>query len=137
MLPSGERRKRMTTCTIFTRTMGRPLAAALAWGIVAAILSAAVRYGLVEHEFFRRACGDESALPLWCWPRQLLIMVFDWWVFGALSLLCALVALMRPERMRVATAAVIFGAIGIALYNAGPASVGLVVGLATLARERI
>lgn len=122
---------------VLTKAMGRPLAMALTWGIVAAIVSAGVRFGIVELEFFRRVCGDDLALPLWCWPRQLLIMVFDNWVFGALSLLCALYALMRPERTRMATAAVILGAIGLALYNAGPASVGLVIGLVTLARERI
>jgi hypothetical protein len=127
----------MTASAMFIKTVGRPLARALAWGAVAAMVSVAVRYGLVEHEFFRRACGDDLALPLWCWPRQLLMMIFDDWVFGALSALCALFALMRPQRTRVATAAVIFGAIGIVLYNAGPASVGLVLGLATLARERI
>jgi hypothetical protein len=117
--------------------VGQPLARALAWGAVAAALSAAVRYGVVELEFFRRACGDDLALPLWCWPRKLLIMTFDAWVFGALSVLCAAFALLRPDRVRVATAAVVFGAIGVTLYNAGPASVGLVLGLATLARERI
>jgi hypothetical protein len=122
---------------VFTKALGRPLATALAWGIVTALVSAALRYGLVEHEFFRRACGDDLALPLWCWPRQILLMVFDWWVFGALSILCALYALARPDRIRVATAAVVFGVIGVALYNAGPASVGLVLGLATLARDRI
>ncbi|HTI87053.1 MAG TPA: hypothetical protein VL966_10655 [Alphaproteobacteria bacterium] len=122
---------------VFTRMLGRPLATALGWAIVATLVSIAIRFGIVEHEFFRRVCGDDLALPLWCWPRQVMIMVFDWWVFGALSVLCALYALVRPDSLRVATAAVIFGAIGVALYNAGPASVGLVLGLTTLARERI
>jgi hypothetical protein len=122
---------------VLNKAFGRPLATALAWGVVAAVVSAGVRYGIVELEFFRRACGDDLALPSWCWPRQILIMVSDRWVFGTVSLVFALYALARPERIRVATAAVVFGVIGVALYNAGPASVGLVLGLVTLARERI
>jgi hypothetical protein len=122
---------------VLTRTLGRPLANALAWGIVAAILSAGVRYGVVELEFFRRACGDDLALPLWCWPRQIAMMAADRWVYGALGLLLALIALVKPERTRIATAAIILSAVGVVLYNAGPASVGLVLALATLARERI
>jgi hypothetical protein len=125
------------TGAILTKAIGRPLAMGLAWGAIAAIVSAAIRFGIVELDFFRRACGDDLALPLWCWPRQVLIMVSNAWVFGALSVLFALYGLARPERIRAAIAAVVFGAIGIALYNAGPASVGLVLGLATLARERI
>src|SRR4051794_9662780 len=114
----------MTAGAVLSRNIGRPLVMALAWATVAAMLSAGVRYGIVELEFFRRACGDDTALPPWCWPRKLLITVVDWWVFGAASLLCAFYALLRPETKCAAFAAVILGVVGIALYNAGPASVG-------------
>ncbi|MGE5539436.1 MAG: hypothetical protein ACM30I_12530 [Gemmatimonas sp.] len=125
------------TVVALRKWMGAPLLHALVWAAIAAAVSALVRYGVVELEYFRRVCGDDTALPAWCWPRQILIMVIDWWVPGVVTVVCGLYALMRPERQAVAAAAVILGAIGVALYNAGPASVGLVLGLATLARERV
>jgi hypothetical protein len=107
---------------------------ALVWGGIAGAAAAAIRFGMIELEFFRRAC--EAPLPLWCWPRQALSLAADRWVYGAVSLAFGMYALIRPERTSVALAAVIVGAIGLALYDAGPASVGLVFGLATLARAR-
>lgn len=107
---------------------------ALIWGGVAGAIAAAIRFGMIELEFFRRTC--EAPLPLWCWPRQVLSLAADRWVYGAVSLAFGIYALLRPERAGVALAAVIVGAIGLALYDAGPAAVGLVFGLATLARAR-
>ena len=107
----------------------------LLWGCVAGAVGAALRYGLIELSFFRASC-EADVLPLWCWPRRILTYLFDFWLFGAVSAVCAAYGVVKPESPRAAAMAVIFGAVGLALYNAGPASVGLVFGLATLARQR-
>lgn len=107
---------------------------ALLWAAVAGAIAAAIRFGMVELDFFRASC--EAPLPLWCWPRQVLIVAADRWIYGTVSLALGAYVLLKPDRTCVALGAVVLGAIGLALYNAGPASVGLVFGLATLARAR-
>jgi hypothetical protein len=114
--------------------IGLGVTRALLWGGLAGALAAAIRFGVIEFEFFRTTCEDP--LPLWCWPRQVLIFAFDRWMFGAVSLGLGLYAVLKPGRTDAALAAVVVGAIGLALYNAGPASIGLVFGLVTLARAR-
>jgi hypothetical protein len=114
---------------------GPAVVRALVWGGVAGGIAAAVRYGLIDLNFFRKAC-DGDTMPLWCRPRQAIMLAFDAYVFGGISVVFGLYALVKPERTRSAMIAVVFGAIGLALYNAGPASLGLVFGLAVVARER-
>jgi hypothetical protein len=107
---------------------------ALLWGAVAGAIAAAIRFGMIEADFFRARC--EPPFPWWCWPRYLLAQAADRWVYGAVSLAFGVYAVVRPSRSAVALVAVIVGAMGLALYDAGPASVGLALGLATLARAR-
>jgi hypothetical protein len=107
---------------------------ALLWGGLVGAIAAAIRFGVIELDFFRARC--EAPLPLWCWPRQVLALAADRWMYGAVSLALGIYVLLKPARTGIALAAVILGAIGLALYNAGPASVGLVFGLVTLARSR-
>jgi len=107
---------------------------AILWGALAGAIAAAIRFGMIELDLFRQAC--EAPLPLWCWPREVLARAADNWMYGTASLALGVYVLLRPQRTGVALAAVVVGAIGLALYNAGPASVGLVFGLATLARAR-
>lgn len=107
---------------------------ALAWGGFAGAVAAAIRFGVIELDFFRRTC--EAPLPLWCWPRQVLALGADNWIYGFVSLALGVYAVLTPRGTGTAFAAVVIGAVGLALYNAGPASVGLVFGLAALARER-
>jgi hypothetical protein len=115
--------------TIFSQGVVR----ALVWGGVAGVVAAAIRYGVIELEFFRSRC--DAPMPLWCLPRQAVIFAADRWMIGGVSLVLGLYGLFRPARQGVALAAVIAGAAGLALYDADPASVGLVLGLAILARE--
>lgn len=114
---------------------GPSVVRALVWGGAAGGIAAAVRYGLIDLNFFRKAC-DGDTMPLWCRPRQAIMLAFDVYVFGGISVVLGFYALVKPERTRAAMIAVVFGAIGLALYNAGPASLGLVFGLAVVARER-
>jgi hypothetical protein len=107
---------------------------ALLWGGIAGAIAAAIRFGMIELDFFRARC--DPPFPLWCWPRYILAQAADRWVYGAVSLAFGVYAVVRPMRSGVALAAVIVGAVGLALYDAGPASVGLVLGLAVLARAR-
>jgi hypothetical protein len=115
--------------------LGSGLAGTLAWATAAAVVGAGIRYGIVDLKFFRDAC-QADILPWWCWPRQLVIAESDLWIIGVISVICAAYGLVKPGPTRAALMAVIFGALGIALYNAGPASIGLVFGLATIARHR-
>lgn len=64
------------------------------------------------------------------------MLAFDVYIFGGISVVFGLYGLVKPERTRAAMIAVLFGAIGLALYNADAASLGLVFGLAVVARER-
>lgn len=117
--------------TIFSPAVVR----ALVWGGVAGAIAAGLRYGFIDLTFFRKAC-DGDTMPLWCWPRQAITMASDAYVFGGISVACGLYGLVKSERTPAAMIAVIFGAIGLALYDAGPASLGLVFGLVVVARER-
>jgi hypothetical protein len=118
------------------RTMFSPaVVRALVWGGAAGAIAAAVRYGLIDLDFFRKAC-DGDTMPLWCRPRQAITLAADAYVFGGISVVCGLYGLVKPGWTRAATIAVVFGAMGLALYNAGPAALGLVFGLAVIARER-
>jgi hypothetical protein len=93
-----------------------------------------VRYGLIQPEFFRNACDPES-MPGWCWPRQIVVLASDNWLFGVASFALGVWAVLRPSSCRgAALAAVVIGAVGLALYDAEFASVGLVFGLIAAAR---
>jgi hypothetical protein len=111
------------------------LTAVLTAAAMTGAVGAAVRYGLIELAFFRDRC-QVDVLPWWCWPREAMLRAFDLWILGGISLACAVYALVKPEPTRAALLAVVFGALGLALYNAGPAAIGLVFGLVTVARYR-
>lgn len=111
------------------------LAVALIGAAVAGMVGAAIRYGMIELNFFRDAC-QADVLPWWCQPREAIQILSDFWVPGGISLACAAYAMVKPEPTRATLLAVIFGALGLALYNAGPAAIGLVFGLMTAARYR-
>lgn len=108
---------------------------ALVWAAIAVAAGVGIRYGMVDLNFFRNAC-QADVLPWWCQPRQIVISVTNLWIPGGISVVCAVYGLVKPEPTRAALLAVIFGAIGIVLYNADLASIGFVFGLLTIARHR-
>lgn len=106
----------------------------LVWGAVAGGLAALVRYRLIQLDYFRNTC-DVDVMPSWCWPRYVIIWSFNNYVFAIVSVALGVWALLQPFRRSVALGAVVFGAVGLVLYNAEPASLGLVLGLIALARD--
>ena len=114
------------------RQAGRVIATVALAGIVAYIVAATVRYGLIEREDLGLLC-DTPAAPWWCSVRLLIIRAFLHDVFGLTSVALAVIAAWR----RSGTFAVAAG-LGVAVVSqlvvqplspaaAAPAPSGLVV----------
>lgn len=108
----------------------------LPWGLYAlAALGAALylRYGLIENTPVGLAC-QEGAAPWYCGPRLSLILfnLAAGWSYAAL--IGAGLALVFRWRLALALG-LAAGAMGLVLYNAGPAGAGLILTLAALLRR--
>jgi len=118
----------------------------LPWGLYAlAALGAALyfRYGLIENTPVGLAC--QAALeqgiggPFHCGPRLLLIdfNMKSGWAYAALT--GAGLALVSPWRAGLVIGLILglgAGAMGLVLYNAGPAGAGFILTLAACLRRR-
>lgn len=118
----------------------------LPWGLyVLASLGAALylRYGLIENTPVGLAC--QAALeqsgegPFYCGPRLMLIefnMMSGWAYAALIGAALALVSPWRAGLMLGLTLGLGAGAMGLVLYNAGPAGAGLILTLAACLRRR-
>lgn len=119
------------------RTVARGGIAKVVAASVAVLAGAmALRYGVIEPREIGAAC-QVGLGPWWCGLRAAVVVVFQSGLLGGGSLILAVVALAAGDRAlgRVAAvAAIMTGAAGLVLYNAGVASAGLLLGLITAAR---
>lgn len=107
------------------------IAAAVA---VVLALALAARFLMVEPRGASLMCASDQA-AWWCPLRSGLVVVFQWWVFGVVSVVAGLVGLIFGGR-GWGVAALLAGAAGLVLYNAEPAAVGFVLGLIVVMRKR-
>lgn len=105
------------------------LAAAVALTLAAAM---AFRLGVIEPRAAGFACL-ESAAPWWCAPREAVIRLAQTGVLGWLSLGAGALALLL-RRPWPGVIALLSGAAGLALYDAGTSAVGVVLGLIAVSR---
>ncbi|HEX6119074.1 MAG TPA: hypothetical protein VFZ03_06440 [Dongiaceae bacterium] len=124
--------------TGFHWTLRRALgwAAVLAFGFAAGLW---LRYGVIQPEDIGILCGQTDA-PTWCMPRQWLIVVQTYFVWGWIALVSGAIALMvtlpAPLLRLVLAVAVWFSALALILYNTTLGAVGLVLTLLALLRRR-
>jgi hypothetical protein len=111
---------------------GRVVAMIAATVVVAYLVAAAVRYGLIEREDLGLLC-DTDAAPWWCSVRLLIIKAFLHDVFGLSSVALAAAAAWRRSRS-VAVLAVAIGTIGMVLYGFTWSGIVVLVGALVLAR---
>lgn len=107
----------------------------LPWALlVLAGLGAALylRYGLIQSTPIGLSCQADSA-PWYCAPREALVQfnMLAGWSFAAL--LGGGLALLTRWRLAIAIG-LLAGSMGLVLYNAGPAGMGLLLSLAALLR---
>jgi hypothetical protein len=129
------------------RAYGIRVAAAVAAALAGAF---AIRYGLIEPEALGHACQAPRA-PWWCLPRSAVVQAFHARALGLSSLVLGIAAhvpwsrfgggarlgrlwafLDRPRAL--AALALVFGALGLVLYNAALGAVGFVLGLVRAVR---
>jgi hypothetical protein len=112
----------------------RPAAAAALFVIGAAALGLAVymRYWIVEPAVVGLAC-DAGSMTTICVVRRTFIGIFVWNGFGAAALVATALALLRPSSLLVA-AALIFGFLGVVLYNTQLSALALALLPLVLAR---
>lgn len=94
----------------------------------------AARFLMVEPRGASLMCESAQA-EWWCPLRGALVPVFQWYVFGIVSVVAGLVGLIFGGRAW-GVAALLAGAAGLVLYNAEPAAVGFVLGLIVVTRKR-
>ncbi len=114
------------------RQAGRVTARIAATVVVAYLLAAAVRYGLIEREDLGLACQADGA-PWWCGVRLLVIQAFLHDVFGLSSVALAALAAWRRSTA-IAVAAVAVGTFGMVLYGFTWSGIGVLGGALVLAR---
>lgn len=100
--------------------------------LLAAIAAAAgaalvLRFYGIEPARLGQACQEQSA-PWWCVPRQAIVDVLYFRVWGVVALAVALYGLWRGSARAAATGALL-GAAGLVLYNADFSAVALLLGL--------
>ena len=113
---------------------GRVVATIAATVVVAYLIGAAVRYGLVEREDLGLLC-DSPAAPGWCSLRLLIIQAFVHDVFGLSSVVLAAAAAWRRSGT-VAVLAVAIGTVGMVLYGFTWSGIGVLGGALVLARQQ-
>lgn len=95
-------------------------------------LALALRHLAVEPRDAGLLCAGADP-AWWCGPRDAVIAVFRWNLFGGVSLLAGLVGFVTGRRA-AGVVALLAGAAGLVLYNVGPASAGVVLGLVAVTR---
>jgi hypothetical protein len=101
-------------------------AAALGLGLVA-------RYLWIEPREMGLACSDLPP-PWWCAPRVAAVQIHEWNGWGLGALVAGLAALLFRVYW-LALVALAIGLIGLVLYNAGLAAVGLLAALLLIVRR--
>jgi hypothetical protein len=114
---------------------------ALGWALVPLCgfaLAFWLRYGVIQPEAIGILCGQTDA-PGWCRPREWLLLVQHYQVWGWIALASALVALIvtlpRPLLGIVLAIALLFSALALVLYNATLGALALVLTLLALLRR--
>jgi hypothetical protein len=94
-----------------------------------------LRYLVIEQPTVALAC--DAGLPTWlCATRRVVTAMFNAQAFGWFALLAALVNLLRPTLVLFALA-LMAGAAGLVLYNAGLAALALGLLILSLARPAV
>ncbi len=108
-------------------------------GVLFAALSAAslglaayIRYGLVEPASVGLVC-DAGAATAVCLIRRAFILGFVWNGFGIVALVATLFALVRPSSVLIGIA-LVFGFLGVVLYNTQISALALALLPLVLAR---
>ena len=114
---------------------------ALVWTALLAVgfaLATWLRYGLIQPEEIGILCGQQDA-PGWCTPRQWLLLVQHYYIWGWIALASAAIGLFftlpRPLGPIVIAVAAIFSALALMLYNASLGAPALVLALLALLRR--
>src|SRR5690606_38356425 len=92
-----------------------------------------LRYGLIQSTPIGLSCLEEAA-PWYCGPREALVRfnLLAGWSWAALA--SGGLALVTRWRFAIAIG-LVAGAMGLVLYNAGPAGAGFILSLAALLRR--
>ncbi|WP_119301551.1 hypothetical protein [Dongia deserti] len=114
---------------------------ALTWAIVPLlgfVLAFWLRYGMIQPEGIAILCGQADA-PGWCTPREWLLVVQHYEVWGWVALASAVVALVvtlpRLLLRIVLAIALLFSALALVLYNTTLGALALVLTLLALLRR--
>ena len=124
-------------------SMSRPwsLRRAVPWVLVLAAgfaLATGLRYGLIQPQDIGILCGQADA-PGWCTPRDWLLLVQHYFLWGWVALGSAAIGLLLPlpravESVVIAIAAIL-SAFALMLYNASLGAPALVLTLLALLRR--
>jgi hypothetical protein len=92
-----------------------------------------LRYGVIQPTEMGIACGQADA-PGWCAPRQWLISVQHYRIWGWVGLVGGLIGLFAGGRWIIAIA-LVFSAMALVLYNATLGAPAMIVTLLALLRR--
>lgn len=92
-------------------------------GATALGLAAYMRYGLVEPSSVGLVC-DAGAMTSTCVIRRVFIGIFVWNGFGLAAVVATVLAIVRPSALLVGFA-LVFGGLGVILYNTGLSALAL------------
>ncbi len=113
---------------------------ALCWAIVPLIgfaLAFWLRYGVIQPQAIGLLCAQAEA-PAWCRPREWLILVQYYAIWGWVAVASAALALIAlpPALVRILlVTALLFSALALVLYNTTLGAVALVLALLALLRQ--
>jgi hypothetical protein len=102
-------------------------------GAVALGIGLAGRYLWIEPREMGLACSDLPP-PWWCASREAAVHIHEWNGWGLASLLAGIIALIFRVYW-LALVALAVGLMGLVLYNAGLAAVGLLAALILIVRR--
>jgi hypothetical protein len=102
-------------------------------GGVALALALVIRYVWIESTEIGLSCAATPA-PWWCEPRYLIIRFHQENGWGLITLAAGLISLLA-RWYRLALVALVFGMLGLVLYNTGLAAVGLLMALLLILRR--
>jgi hypothetical protein len=92
-----------------------------------------MRYLAIEQSIVGLACT--AGLDTWlCFSRRIVIVLFEYSIFGAAALVAAAINLLRPSLL-VFALALAFSCLGIVLYNIGLSSLAIGLLLLSFARR--